>query len=82
MKNKEYLYRLFGGQQSNLDELSLEYDDTNFLQEYYTQDVRKTLIDLDKILDIIDEFKLHSIDDQNRAFWNEVRKRTIKVLKY
>lgn len=79
---KEYLNRLFDGQYSNLDELLLEYDDAKFLKEYYNEDVRKTLIELDEILDKIDEFKLHSIDDLNHKLWNEVREKAIKVLKY
>lgn len=78
---KEYLIKLFGNNHFNLDEILLEYDDAKFLQDYYNEDVKEVFSELDELLDKIDEFKLYNIEDLNHDIWNQVKNKSIEVLK-
>lgn len=78
---REYLIKLFGNNHFNLDEILLEYDDAKFLQDYYNEDIKEIFSELDKLLEKIDEFKLYNIDDLNHDIWNQVRNKSIEVLK-
>lgn len=79
---KEYLTKLFGNNHFNLDEILLEYDDAKFLQNYYNENIKQMFFELDKLLEKIDDFKLFNIDDLNHEIWNEVRNKSIEVLKH
>lgn len=78
---REYLIKLFGNNHFNLDEILLEYDDAKFLQDYYNEDIKEVFSELDKLLEKIDEFKLYNIEDLNDDIWNQVRNKSIEVLK-
>lgn len=78
---REYLIKLFGNNHFNLDEILLEYDDAKFLQDYYNEDVKGVFSELDELLEKIDEFKLYNIEDLNHDIWNQVRNKSIEVLK-
>ncbi|MCT4665284.1 MAG: hypothetical protein N4A45_08655 [Flavobacteriales bacterium] len=77
-KNKEeqmeYLNWLFKGGLHNVDELLLEFENSQYLWNIYGKKVFKLLsIDLDEKLNKINESGLHDLNDLSHPIWNEVR---------
>lgn len=79
INQKRYIGDLFGDY-DNIEEILLNFDDSIYLKDNYSVEIRKMLDELDSILNEIDNNELYTYSSLYSPIWDKARSNAKEIL--